>query len=412
MHRHRWVGLALALFGLAAPAAVVGDEFDRLEGETLFGVARNADARAVHALTVPELDSLPTVLRDSRSPLILVRTDQGNMARVLVAAALRKPPGAAGGMAAMKGGPARKDAADKKTPTLAAEPIPVVVLERFDTFDASNRNARLVHGKDLILFDGFQFDLDSGQVVPEGQGGDLRFTTRGDGGPRLTTVGDATIYTLARLAPPAAAAPARPSPGRVVAPTDFNGRYRLFANGQWSGTLDLKIGDDHAVAGRFRSDLNGASYPVEGKVGPESSQKITFRIKFPRTHQDYEALLWTAGKGAMAGTLTMLDRPYGFFAVRDGGHYAPEDEDLGPLETGAGKPHRRTVTMRKGQFTLDDQPRTDQELSDALKRAVAGEPGTWVVLQVPDDESFADVRRALDVINAAGVARVRLSPAE
>jgi hypothetical protein len=198
----------------------------------------------------------------------------------------------------------------------------------------------------------------------------------------------------------------------VVLPSDFNGRYRLFANGQWSGTLDLKVGDDKTVTGRFRSDLNGASYPVEGQVGAEAPQKIAFRIKFPRAHQDYEGLLWTEGKGAMAGTLTMLNRAFGFFAVREGGRYAPEGEDLGALDKASGKPHRKTVTAHKGEYTLDGKPRTDQELTDALKSAVAAEPGTWVVLQVPEDESYAAVLRAIDAIHAGGVATIRLGSAD
>ncbi|MDR3639285.1 MAG: biopolymer transporter ExbD [Isosphaeraceae bacterium] len=412
MLRDRLAGLALLGLGLTALATARGDEFERIEGDALFGVARNADAKARKALTLGDLDALPTILRDSRSPLLLVKTDQGNVARLLVSPALRKPQGSGEAMGAMSKGAMKKDAKGKDTPAMVAAPFPVLVLERFDTFDASNRSSRLVHGKDLILFDGFHFDLDSGQVVPEGQGGDLQFLVKGEGGPRLVPVGNAVVYTLAK--PPAGAAQGapRPSPGRLVVPTDFNGRYRLFANGQWSGTLDLSVAEDKTVTGRFRSDLNGASYPIEGQVGTESAQKIAFRIKFPRAHQDYEGLLWTEGKGAMAGTLTMLDRAYGFFAVREGARYAPEGEDLGPLEKASSRPNRKTVSVHKGQYTLDGKPQTDQELSDALKRAVAAESGTWVVLQVPEDESFADVRRALDVINAAGVVTVRLAPGD
>jgi hypothetical protein len=412
MRRNRPVGVVLLGVGLLSGAAARGDQFDRMEGDALFGIPRSPDAKAAKSLTLADLDGLPTVLRDARSPLVLVKTDQGNVARLLVSPALRRPPGGGEAMGAMKKDGAKKDAAGKDLPKLEAQPSPVLVLERFDTFDASNPNARLVHGKEVILFDGFQFDLDSGQVVPDGQGGDLRYSARGEGGPRLSTVGDATLYTLTKLPAAVAKGAARPSLGRLVVPTDFNGRFRLFANGQWSGTLDLNVGEDKAVTGRFRSDLNGASYPVEGAVASESSQRIAFRIKFPRTHQDYEGVLWTEGKGAMAGTLTMLDRAYGFFAVREGGRYAPEGEDLGPLEKGADKPGRKTVAVHKGQYTLDGRAQTDQELSDGLKRAVAEKPGTWVLLLVPDDETFADVRRALDVINAAGVGHVRLAPGD
>src|SRR5207253_60675 len=116
--------------------------------------------------------------------------------------------------------------------------------------------------------------------------------------------------------------------GRAVLPRDFAGRYHLFANGQWSGRLDLTVDEGGVVSGRFRSDLNGTSYPVSGQVAADVPQKIAFAITFPRSRQEYEGLLWTEGKAAMAGTLTMLDRAYGFFALREGGRFGPEGEDI------------------------------------------------------------------------------------
>src|SRR4029077_16521256 len=133
----------------------------------------------------------------------------------------------------------------------------------------------------------------------------------------------------------------------------FNGRYRLFANGQWSGMLTLQVAGDRTVTGRFRSDLNGTAYPVEGQVAADVPQKITFTVKYPRTKQEFEGLLWTEGKGAMAGTLTMLGRGFGFFAVREGGQFGTEGEDVAPLAAGEARPHRRAVTVKKGEYTLD-----------------------------------------------------------
>ena len=72
------------------------------------------------------------------------------------------------------------------------------------------------------------------------------------------------------------------------------------------------------VTGRFRSEANGTAYPVTGQVLAESPQKARFTIKFPRTEQEYEAFLWTEGKNLMAGSFTMDDRTFGFFAVREG----------------------------------------------------------------------------------------------
>ena len=278
-------GLSLAFLGLLAAGSARGDEFDRIEGQALFGVPQSTDAKSHKMLSMADLDDVPSILRDTRAALLIVKTDQGNVARLLVVPALRKPLVEGAVMEAMK--------KDSKQP----KPFPVLALERFDTFDGSNPSVRLAHGKDLILFDGFQFDLDSGQVVPEGQGGDLQFVVKGEGGPRLLPVGKSALYTLTKPPAPAANAAPRPSIGRAVLPSDFGGRYHLVANGQWSGVLDLKVAPDKSVTGRFRSDLNGASYPVEGQVGADAAQKITFRVNFPRAHQDYEGLLWTEGKG-------------------------------------------------------------------------------------------------------------------
>ncbi len=385
--------LLLACTGLGATIGVPrawGEEFERIEGEALAGVPRSKEATPHGQVTVGEIDALPNVLRESRSALLVATTDQGNLTRMLVSPALRRAPGS------------------------TKDPVPVLLIERFDTFDAGNLATRLARGKDLILFDGFLVDLDSGQIVPEDQGGDLQFRVQGEGGPRLTVLGKAKLYTLTKAPLLESPAVARPSIGRLVLPGDFTGRYRLFANGQWSGTLDLKVDGAGGVSGRFRSDLNGASYPVSGQVAPEVPHKISFAVKFPRALQDYEGFLWAEGKGAMAGTLSMLDHVYGFFAIREGGRIAPEGEDVGSLanDRQASAPGRRTVVVRKGQYTLDGQPRTDQELTDALKQALAAESATWVLLQVAADEPYAAIQRAFEAISAAGVRTIRLAAAD
>ena len=70
------------------------------------------------------------------------------------------------------------------------------------------------------------------------------------------------------------------------------------------------------------------------------------------------------------------------------------------------------MVVRKGQYTLDGQPRTDQELTDALKQALAAEPATWVLLQVAADEPYAAIQRAFEAISTAGVRTIRLAAAD
>ena len=145
-------------------------------GRRSHGFSRSPDAKPLARLTVAEIAGLPSVLHDSRAALLVATTDRGNLARMLVSVALRKAPGGGG------------------------EPVPVLVLERFDTFEAGRMANRLARGRDLILFDGFRFDLDGGQVVPEGQGGDLQFQAADARNGSLVALGTARLYR-ARQAP-------------------------------------------------------------------------------------------------------------------------------------------------------------------------------------------------------------------
>jgi hypothetical protein len=295
MKTTKTTGLAVAfLLTWAMPAR--SDEFGRLEGPDFFNLISLPGVRTHASLSFPELDALPTILRDERSALVIVKTDQGNLAKILVSAGLRK----------LK--PSQKDGPF----------VPVLLIERFATIDAGDRRSFTARGKDVTLFDGFQFDLDAGQVVPGGMGGDIVFSTRAPDDQRLAALGESRLYTLEKPLPSPEKVPGKATAGAGVQPGDFAGRYYLIANGQWSGTLELVVNDTGVVSGHFRSDKNGSSYPVTGKVAGEFAQKIDFSVQFPRARQDYQGLLWTEGKNAIAGSLSMLDRPYGFIAIREG----------------------------------------------------------------------------------------------
>jgi hypothetical protein len=295
MKTTRTTGLAVA-FLLTWATDIRSDEFGRLEGPEFFNLISRAGARAHASLSLRELDALPTILRDERAAFVIVKTDQGNLARIVVSAGLRK----------LK--PSQSD----------GPLVPVLLLERFETIDVGDRRSFKARGKDVMLFDGFQFDLDAGQVVPVGLGGDIVFSTRAPEDPRLAALDGSRLYTLEKPPPSPESTPGKPTAGRSVQPGDFAGRYYLIANGQWSGTLELIVDDAGVVSGHFRSDRNGSSYPVTGKVAGEFAHKIDFSVQFPRARQNFEGLLWTEGKNAIAGTLSMLDRPYGFVAVREG----------------------------------------------------------------------------------------------
>jgi len=387
----RRLGGCLLLGGLGAWAGTVrADQFEQLDGPTLARAIKGADATARPSLTFAEIGAMPALLRDTRSALVLARSGDGNPARLLLVPELRKPSFGTG------------------------QPFPVLVVERLDAFDASDPSTRLATRRDVVLYDGFHLDLDSGQVVPEGQGGDVVFRSRGEGGPRLEAEGESRLFTLGQAPPLDTSRGPQPTPGRAIVPADFAGRYRLFANGQWSGTLDLKVEARGVVTGRFRSDLHGTAYPVTGQVAADSAGKLRFAIALPRARQEFDAYLWGEGKGAMAGTLTLLDRTYGFFAVREGGRYAPEGRDLGPLEaTDADRPGRHLVDVRgPAEIRLDARPVTLAELTASLKAIDHPDPAHWVLIRATPGQKFDELMKLVAAIQAGGIGTIRFEPSK
>jgi hypothetical protein len=299
------IAVVSGLLGLM-PAVAIAGEFDRIEGDTLETLSRSDSATRLDKITARGIESLPQVLKDDRSAFLIVKTDRGNFARLLISVAMRK------------------------SPTGMGAPAPVLVLERIDTFEPGKSSARIATGKGILLFDGFLFDLDAGYVVPENQGGDLAYSVKQEGGPTLRTLGGASLFTLSRPVPEQRN-PAGPSPGKAVLPGDFAGRFQLQADGRWSGLLELEVPEGRRLTGRFRSESNGSSYKLNGEVSLETPHKAIFTIAFPRSEQVYEAFLWTEGKNAISGSFTMQGRTYGFVATRES---ADTKGKSGPSRTG------------------------------------------------------------------------------
>jgi len=369
---------------------VRGDDFSRIAGPFLAELIRRSDARSHVSLTTGEIEALPEVLPRVRSALLIIKTDEGNLAKLLVSPGLRKQkPGA--------------------TPSPV---LPVLVLERLETLETNKYFAFKARGKEIVLFGDFPYDLDSGQVVPEGMGGDIVFTSVGGNGPRLRALGETQIYTFDRSVLPPEVARGRPSAGRVVSAGDFTGSYYLIANGQWSGHLEIDVKEGGEITGRFRSDLNGSVYPVSGKLAADKPQRIGFTIQFPRAQQDYDGLLWTEGKNVIAGTFTMLERPYSFVAVRDGASLAGPEAELEPAQNVAPTQGRRTVIVLEDgsdRVSVDGMSRTSGELVEALTQALKTDRATEVLLRVPDAVPFERVSRTVKAVRQAGIITIRVA---
>ena len=188
------------VFVLALSAPLLAGEFDRVEGERLGSLIREGLVEPRRALTVNAIEAIPQAFPDVRSAFLVVKTGEGNLARLLISPGFRKP-------------------ASGNRP-----PVPVVVVERFDTFEPGRSGSRPARGANLVLFEGFPLDLDTGRVVPEGQGGDLLLRPGSKDGGRLEPLGGSMIFVPKKPIP---AEPGRggPSPGNTVVPGDFAGRY-------------------------------------------------------------------------------------------------------------------------------------------------------------------------------------------
>jgi hypothetical protein len=379
--------LLLLIFG-ALPARA--DDFDRLEGAPFFGLIGRPDARSHSTVTSRQAEALPAVLSGERAAFLTVRTDQGHLAKLLVSFAFRKRS------------PALKEA------SLA----PVAVLERYATLDSGDRTSIKARGREVVLFDGFRFDLDSGQVVPDGFGADVVFVSDGAAGPRLVALGQNRIYTVDQALSVVARSSSRPSAGRAVAPEDFAGRYRLLANGQWSGGLELTV-TAGTVSGRFRSDRNGAAYSISGRVAAASPGRIMFTIQFPRAVQSYEGLLWTEGKDAFAGTMVMLERRFSFVAIREGSALDPTGIAWEVVAAKSKVGHRKVVQLmaEPDRYLDEGRVRSPAELAKALSEALQADSATSVLLVVPSAIPFDRVIEAASIVEGAGIKSISLAPA-
>jgi hypothetical protein len=375
---------------LANPA--LGDDFNRIAGPFLVELMARADAHSHVNLTTAQLEALPEVLPRARSAFLIIKTDEGNLAKLLVSTGLRK----------------------QSSNAKSAPIVPVLVLERFETLEANKYSSFKARGKEVVLFGGFSYDLDSGQVVPDGMGGDIVLKSTGENGPQLNGLGETRIYTFDRSVAPPPVARGRPSAGKAVEPNDFTGSYSLIANGQWSGNLEIHVKEGGEVSGRFRSDLNGAVYPVSGKVAADKPQRISFTIQFPRAQQEYDGVLWNEGKNVFAGTLTMLERPYSFVAVREGAVLSGPEIQLGtPQYTAPMRGRSVVIALENGseRLIVDGSPCTPTELADVLTQVLKTDRATAVLLRVPAAVPFERVKGTADTVRKAGITVIRVAPA-
>jgi hypothetical protein len=278
-----------SLLTLVVPEALRADAFDNYTNAVLAKVPTAPGVMTVKQLTPSLMVEHAGAVPGTTGALVVVRTNEGRLSKLLVQ-------------------PARQQLADKST-------VAILLIERFVTYRRGEERAVAAQGTNVRLFDGFQFNLDLGQVVPGSVGGDLRFVIA-PGKTYVEPVGKAALYLLTKPLPDAAGKKMeKVTFGGKFEPRFFDGAYKLFDDGRRSGTLHLKVLPGGDVDGAYYSDKDGQKFEVSGKVG-NPPQNIEFTITYPRARQTFTGMMFTGDGRAIAGTSVIQDRKAAFYAVR------------------------------------------------------------------------------------------------
>jgi hypothetical protein len=132
------------------------------------------------------------------------------------------------------------------------------------------------------------------------------------------------------------------------------------------------------------------------------TNKLTLAVKFPRSRGEFEGYLWTDGKGAIAGTFRLNDRPFGFFAVREGSRFAAEGAEISAVTE---PPQALVVSVSKTSLSFEGKLLTLDALTEAIK--AKGE-SLVVRIDASGDVPVQQVRAVIVALEAAGVKEVHL----
>jgi len=275
--------LAVVLFSCSSVSAA--DLFERQTAATIKKLIESEDA--VAEITLESSAKLRPLSSSIVTPCVLIKTDEGNLTKALISW---------GGL---------KKASGKQ--------IPVLLIERYATYREDRPDLTKAHGKDVMLFPGFCFNFDLGQVVPVEEGADVEFTDKGT----LKSRGTARIVPMS---PPAQATPTAnakhdPLDHEGVVAKDFSGTWILNADGRWLGEWELKVEEGGRATGKFTSDESLNVYDISGQIG-SMPNNLKLDLFLANAQMAVDAFLWTKDKSMMAGTVTLSDRKFGFVATR------------------------------------------------------------------------------------------------
>lgn len=269
---------------MATPSIHAVDIFDRHTSQVLEAAVQGQEA--VEKISSGDAARLQTLGFGITNPCIVVKTNGGNYAKALVSWAFRKEENGV---------------------------TPVLILERFVTYNRERGDQTLAAKKNVMLFTGFGFNFDLGQVVPADQQPDIQFSEK----RTIVAVGKAKLFGLngSALSEEVENAEYDPTAHEGVEPRDFNGVWKVNADGRWVGSWELEIGEGGRATGRYFSDDTRAAYPLKGRIAG-FPHRLLLEVELANAVQEFEVYLWTTDKSTMAGITTMIDRKFGVYAKR------------------------------------------------------------------------------------------------
>lgn len=287
-----WLNIRRVSAGLLLTVAILTQSIalaDVFDDHTAYWIKQAAETgKPATSLGLKDGSKLKPIGKRISTPCIVVKTDDDNWTKALVTWGLRK---------------------GKNGPT------PVLIIERFVTYRGDRPNLTTAAGKDIMLFPGFSFNFDIGQVVPEGQGEDIKCEAEAT----LTVADAAKLYPLDGPAVPETTnEKPKPTDHSEVLPEDFVGTWVVRIDGRWEGRWELKV-DDRRVYGKFVSDSTKSEYELNGRIAG-LAHNARFDVELANTSQTFDAYLWTKDKSAIAGTVVIAERKVGFYALRATGN--------------------------------------------------------------------------------------------
>ena len=278
--------LMAALLNCSSPV-LMADVFEQHTSQYLRQVAEASEGQT--SMTLSDLHQLQPLSNTETTPVVVLKTNEGQWTKAAMTWAFRKTDNGL---------------------------IPILTIERFVTYRDDLSDVTAASGSNIMLFSGFSYDFDIGQVVPEDQGGDLTFTAD-DKKKSITMLEGAKVWGInGSQLPQTEEKTASPSDHSGVIPTDFAGVWKISIDGRWAGTLRLKIEKGRILAGTFTSEETQSTYEVFGRVAsPPQHAKLT--IQLDNAQQDLETYLWTKDKSAMAGVSSLAGQTFGFYATRE-----------------------------------------------------------------------------------------------